>query len=91
MSKAILVMDMPKGCDDCPLRYYNEDIELYKCCVTNRQADWLMGREEKCPLKELPNKIPQFFQNKKCFSDKEKGCFQGWNDCLDEIIGEDDE
>lgn len=86
MSKAILVMDMPKGCDDCPLRYYNDEIDLYKCCVTDRQADWLMGREEKCPLKELP-----YFLTVTEVGFTDAMINMGWNLCIRKILGDEDE
>ena len=84
MSKAVLVMDMPSKCIDCPLHFVDEpnywcganmkdlltdDIETYK-------PDW-------CPLRELPNP-------------KEKGKAEnileiftnaGYNACIDELLG----
>ena len=82
--KAVLMLDMPKGCDDCPLRYYSDGIDLYKCCITDRQADWLMGREEKCPLKESPT----WLISVKPEADE---YVRGWNDCVNKIIGDEDE
>ena len=55
MSKAILVIDMPKGCYECPLAVettHNYDA----CCITGSRIisyykfPW-------CPLKSLPEKM----------------------------------
>ena len=72
--KAILVVDMPKNCDECRLNI--EGI----CSATNERVYSIS-----CPLRPMPEK-EQPMRN------KEGSYFRaydtGWNDCLDEIMGE---
>lgn len=51
MSKAILVLDMPKYCDECQLYSYNGDW----CSGANRQT-LDNNKPSWCPLKEMPLK-----------------------------------
>lgn len=87
MSKAVLVLDMPQTCKDCPLNYSN-DCDDSVCIPTenliypewieeNRKPDW-------CPLYELPQKknvakdlldgqrMPAYYE-------------MGWNACVEEL------
>lgn len=95
MNKAILVIDMPKGCMQCPCMYISDyDGECHCSIIRESVEEYGEGKygskPKWCPLKEMPSKMPQFFQEKKCFSDKDKGYFQGWNACLKEILGEEE-
>ena len=81
MEKAILVIDMPECCCSCD--YCNE----FGVCkyVGNVEDAFYRGlRYVKCPLRQLPEKkevkIPNYV------NDHEYEC--GWNDCLNEILGE---
>lgn len=94
MSKAILVMDMPKNCLECPLgKNMSIVIEtciqcpLGKCAIdaeTETIPDW-------CPLKPMPNKK----QEKQYCSNgvfgintsMETRFNRGYNACIDEILG----
>lgn len=83
MSKAVLVMDMPNNCIDCPCHFagmstvvcgvnkkklLTDDIETYK-------PDW-------CPLRELPKKKEDNANNSESFA-----CFKlGYNACIDELL-----
>jgi hypothetical protein len=84
MAKAILVMDMPSSCIDCPLHYYDEpklwcglnekemeteDIETYK-------PTW-------CPLRECPQK--KRIISEPSFDGRIR--VMGYNACIDEILG----
>lgn len=84
--KAILVIDMPKTCEDCPCNQIEESygsINRTFCGITDNTTS-LSGKLENCPLKPLPEyqeeKIANYVDN----YDYERG----WNNCLDEIIGE---
>ncbi len=50
--KAVLVMDMPENCRDCP--YFG-----FTCRLTREKGNWFNdeGRHNTCPLKELPDYI----------------------------------
>ena len=100
MSKAILVMDMPKSCfycDLCHTRDYNprhkwdgdkycgiEDLDVNK--YYSAAYDDELIKPEWCPLKKLPNRKNG---NDKLFMyDTDNHYEQGWNACLEEIVGE---
>lgn len=50
--KAILIIDMPKGCIDCPCH----DTELLYCKTMEQHAEYFYEKPSWCPLKELPEK-----------------------------------
>lgn len=86
MAKAVLVIDMPEQvCQKCALCYETENDDEYLCCATGK----LVPDGEKpewCPLRELPEKIPEF---KHGYESVEKSILRkGWNACLDEILSE---
>lgn len=83
MSKVFAVFDEPISCDYCPCF----DGEYWHCGYANRYLD-----EEKehpslkqkwCPLREVPNKKENW-----TFNSYDDGRVDGWNDCVDEILGE---
>lgn len=76
MSKAILVMDMPKNCFHCKLQDW-ANCRIVKGCHTGYyRPDW-------CPLRPLPEKKELSLIN----SDFVRGYKTGYNDCIDEIGG----
>jgi len=82
MSKAILVIDMPRCCKECLLilRYGNCFCvkELRECSGKDknvRKPDW-------CPLREVPQKKELYLA-----INSEKGYCEGYNACIDEIGG----
>ena len=85
MPKAVLIMDMPEQvCQKCTLCYETENDDEYLCCATGKlvpdgaKPDW-------CPLRELPEKIPEL---KSGYEEISKSIHRdGWNACLDEILG----
>lgn len=61
MAKAILELEMPRNCKNCPLKYYldyserNYPWEDYACIITGKGiAD--KGRRPDCPLKLVEGK-----------------------------------
>lgn len=71
--KAILVIKMPKNCHDCPLNSHT-DFDFDVCWVTQKDPSW-------CPLKPMPKKY-------ELTTEKGNRYAVGWNDCIDEILGE---
>lgn len=84
--KAIIVIDMPKNCDECPC-YYKEG---YRCQVPSVE----------CPLKPMPEKLyvesyriedimPSEFDidklTLKIQLDADKLFSVGWNACIEEL------
>ena len=89
MAKAVLVMDMPESCFGCNFLYCNADAGIDSCQAmevsrivdseTYERPDW-------CPLRELPEKIPDLEHG---YENVEKSIIRtGWNACLDAIAKE---
>jgi len=66
--KAILVIDMPKCCDECPVM----DFDQYKCSIVDDVVDekWDVGRQPWCPLKPMPSEACEMLV--KCLDAMEK-------------------
>ena len=85
MKKAILIIDMPDSCKDCPLCAAWDvipSVEEYYCTIENtgvdryRKPDWY-------PLKELPRKKLNYTTS----SDHINDFGIGYNQCINEILG----
>ena len=85
MSKAVLVMDMPKCCDECCVRQIN----LARCQVTGKSTSHHSSgkpmderkRPDWCPLKPMPEKM-------NCPPMNGENYEAGWNACIYAICGE---
>ena len=100
MAKAVLVMDMPESCvrdtgDSaykvcCPLvwnRYYCSQFSPKGLSITGREWDEIYKtgkRPDWCPLKPMPEKVIKSIHD----SDETWFWNQGWNACIDKILGE---
>ena len=90
MSKAILIIDTPVRCFDCPV--YKGSIKGEMCCVagktittselfdTTKKPDW-------CPLRHLPEKHKELSIEEYEFGKLGLAFTQGWNSCINEILG----
>jgi hypothetical protein len=101
MSKAILVIDMPESCDECPLfcGYYSD---MYCKGIGNRGINYPYPkdfRQDWCPLKPMPEKIdvPDWDDSIKAKNENaeevgmymyDRGHYRGYNICVDKILGE---
>lgn len=86
MSKAILIMDdMPECCADCPCSFFERDNPILNliCGVTQEDA-YNVGKPDWCPLRELPEKIPELKSGYEDLSTSIRRV--GFNACLDEIL-----
>lgn len=81
--KAILVIDMSKKCDDCPLMFEN-DCGITQTHMQLKYGELYYPKPSWCPLKPLPNKIELGYPCEKY----DEGYSDGWNDCIDDILGE---
>lgn len=91
MSKAILVIDMPNECTECPVHFLDligkDDFRLWcgkKCKNIELHDNGCIKTGYKpdwCPLKTLPKK-----EDVNLFNDR-AGYALGWNACIDEISG----
>ena len=79
--KAILIIDIPNSCYDCPCYYEDKD----KCEVRNQRAIADIGIPSWCPLRPLPNRKEDLHYP--C-NEYLQAVNEGWNACLDEITGE---
>lgn len=98
MAKAILIMDMPECCTDCPCSFFERDNPILNLICGAAQEDaYNVGKPDWCPLRELPEKkendsfLKEAVKND-CFdwTDSDTAYFNGkdagWNACLDEIL-----
>ena len=91
MPKSVLIMDMPESCSKCKFMY--EFNRIKKCQLMNvlnngasrlSQNTFTEKRHEKCPLRELPEKIPELKSGYEYLSTSIRRV--GWNACLDKIL-----
>ena len=80
--KAILVIDMPKSCEDCPCTDY------MFCYATQKELeiDWEVNKPSWCPLKPMP--LEQDIYEEGIDEENTRAIQQwnkGWNACLKEI------
>lgn len=85
MNKAILVIDMPENCKNCMcyvLGAKNNFCERTRFAILNNSV-----RQDWCPIKSLPEKYE--IDRSKC-SDRfyEFEFEHGYNQCINEILGE---
>ena len=91
MSKAVLVMDMPERCADCPLRSSKKT--SYVCCYLTLKnissTDYYDKKPDWCPLRELPEK-KETWVTLSCYPNGRwtEDMKAGYNTCLDEILEE---
>ena len=84
MSKAMLIMDMPKSCAECQ---FFARFDLVKNCSLNGKPveypNHKKSRQDWCPLQEVLGKAC-----KSCYPDDyDEGYVDGYNACIDEILG----
>lgn len=84
MAKAVLVMDMPEDCNDCYAMYVSLSERF--CRATEENLSAKAERPDWCPLRELPEKIPELESGYESINRTLHR--EGWNDCLDRILGE---
>ena len=83
--KAILVIDMPNSCEECPCCYG------FTCSPLDREMGiWMIkhGKLIDCPLKPMPNKKEENDDGTHFSWHSNDWWNAGWNACLEEITGE---
>lgn len=81
--KAILVIDMPEGCNKCEFGLHQETNINY-CKVLERYNYNDNTKLIRCPLQPMPEKR----ENHRDMSTYEFGEVDGWNAYIDRILGE---
>lgn len=89
MSKAVLIMDMPKSCQSCKLSRKTPCNDWDRvCCPAGVYMDFkptmIVDRQDWCPLRELPEKKSEEFGQTVINAARA----EGWNACLDAIMEE---
>lgn len=85
--KAILVMDMPSSCMGCNFLHCEIEENKEYCEAREIRKQVNLAKEEKpdwCPLKPMPSK--KDVKNAKTMTDL--GWIDGYNTCIDEILGD---
>lgn len=92
MSKAILVMDMPECCADCPCSFFERDNpKLNLICGPEGEEANNVGKPDWCPLRPMPEKVTETIDEEDIGKDYSEGTMDGWNACIDAIGGGDSE
>lgn len=101
--KAILVIDTPNDCSKCPLfisklgetayckvggRYTKKEIEDEEngSLSMHYYGHLLNSKPNNCPLKPMPRKEKGRYWHNGIAKENTYVC--GWNECIDEILGE---
>lgn len=90
MSKAILVMDMPSACKDCPLRVSVDESICVKTLKDITDKEYFEDKPDWCPLKPMLEKAEVSDCDELCDTDDwyDSGYADGYNACIDEILGD---
>lgn len=86
MSKAVLVIEMPENCNNCPICQGVAMDGTHVCAILdsdgNEQSHYEgeYERGDYCPLKNLPEPKTENYR-----SEFARGIKKGWNDVLKEI------
>ncbi len=89
MSKAVLVMDMPSSCDECPL--FGSHYSDMTCKANGRSINYPYpkdARQDWCPLRELPVKKERLVATNDYDGGYSHGFTHGYNACIDELLKE---
>ena len=83
--KGILVFNMPNKCSECPCAYEWAN----KCNATDKAIIDFNNVPDWCKIRPLPEKANETVASQ-LFGETSyaKGCVDGYNECLDEILGE---
>lgn len=87
MNKAILIIDMPSCCGECPIHASYTDsafsIREYWCAAVGEDVN-PKTKPDWCPLKELPERMEGYDSIKWQWGEYE----DGWNHCIDCLVDE---
>lgn len=90
MSKAVLIMDMPKCCGDCV--FSNPDGDYCPFLGEVTRSEYETCKKADCPLRELPERKPERIlktlgKTVKTTRFEHSDLNIGWNACIDAIEG----
>lgn len=90
MSKALLTMDMPNSCMGCNFLYCDAESNVESCQAREKSKPIDLEKEDKpdwCPLRPIPEKKEILRTNQYQFGVLGRGFSEGWNACVDKILG----
>lgn len=87
MTKAVLVIDMPKSCAYCDIRFTDEYTDWCPVNIEENQTDVFdyannFTKPDWCPLKTLPDEWAKEYKD-----DYGQGFIAGWNAYRNRILG----
>lgn len=91
MSKGIIVVEIPKKCADCSIELYDDGLYIdgFRCMGMDQELSTeeyrRSGKPDWCPIRPMPEKA---FHEDYCDNGRYD---KGWNDCLREIGGIDND
>ena len=89
MSKAILIINTPNKCNECPIcaswQASASSIREYWCPAAGNKDVDPKGKPNWCPLSALPEKQVRDYPE---YDKYITGYDDGWDACIDEILGE---
>lgn len=92
MSKAVLVMDMPKKCGECPLYKVVAGNELCRAKIRATSVEGTLvaayAKPDWCPLRDLPVKKERLVATNDYDGGYSHGFTYGYNACIDELLKE---
>ena len=86
--KAILVIDTPRTCGSCLAYAEYGDGDYCECRAKEKQLIG-SGIPDWCPLKPIPQFTPDEFN--KSFAEDYFSFEEGWETCIEKILGEENE
>ena len=88
MAKAVLIMDMPECCADCPCSFFERDNSILNLiCGVAQEDAYNVGKPDWCSLRELPEKMEVCGKYPQPGKPVPSYRF-GWNACLKAILGD---
>ena len=84
MAKAMLIMDMPSGCDKCELKVLPNPWSFMICGKAKKHIERGNQRPTWCPLRELNKKLDT---DKVPYDADYYSYVSGYEQCIDEILG----
>ena len=83
MSKAILIIDMPEVCSNCPINFWNQcGILEHELKHSGRIENPSYSKLDRCPLKSMPERKESYIN-----VEESKDWYEiGYNQCLSEIL-----
>lgn len=94
MSKAVLIMNMPESCGECPFCRGLNECKVKKYLVRDRLFTIFTvdaqimegGKPSWCPLRELPERETEMTDADDLGNNYVRGTMDGWNNCLDTML-----